>query len=204
MAVPGQTCPANLRLKTSGPLRLCGKATDGPSCDSVVIPTNGQSYWEVCGSVRGYQYYSTDSFRRFGALSNIDSPYVDGVSITYGQNPRKHVWTFASGLIQFTQSSYKQYTCPGVGGTLPPAFVADDYFCSSGNPAQNWLPIVYDRPLWSSPAGNCQGSECYGDTLMFCVRLQEPTYDNLELRICTDQDMANEEVRIESYDFYIK
>ena len=204
MAVPGQTCPANLRLKTSGSLRFCGKATNGPSCDSVVISANGQSYHEVCGSVRGYQYASTDGFRRYGTSSTINSPYVDGVSITHGQNPRKHVWTFASGLIQFKSNGNKASTCPGVGGTLPPTFVADDYFCSSGNPAQNWLHTLYDRPLWSSPAGNCQGSECYGDTLLFCVRLQEPTYDNLELRICTDQSLPDEDIRIESYDFYIK
>ena len=26
----------------------------------------------------------------------IDSSYVDGVSLTHGQTPRKHIWTFAA------------------------------------------------------------------------------------------------------------
>ena len=205
MAIPDRTCPANLKLTKSGPLRVCGKTTNGPGCDSVVIHTYGKKYQNVCGRVRGYQYTSTDAFRRFGGTyATIDDPYVDGVSITYGY-PRKHVWTFASGIVQYAQrDDLKHVTCPAVGGTLQPEFVANNYFCSSGNPAQGWFGILYDTPLWSSPAGNCQGSECHGDPLLFCVKLPEPTTDDLELRICTDQHLADEDVRIESFDFFIK
>ena len=205
MDLPDQECPANLKLTKSGSLRLCGKTTDGPGCDSVVIPAHGQYYDSVCGRLKGYQYASTDAF----LSGNIDGPYVDGVSITHGQNPRKHVWTFASGLVRYDQydRGLKPATCPGVGGTPQPAFVADNYYCSSGNPiTQNWAHILYDNPLWTSPALNCQCSaaKCYGDALLFCVKLPEATKDDLELRICTDQVLADEDIRIESFDFYTK
>ena len=32
------------------------------------------------------------------APCTIDIPYVDGVSITHGASPRKHIWTYAAGL----------------------------------------------------------------------------------------------------------
>ena len=41
---PDQSCPESLKLSTHRRRRLCGRKTDGSSCDSIVIPTNGQSY----------------------------------------------------------------------------------------------------------------------------------------------------------------
>ena len=45
MTDPDQQCPGNLRLSyTDQPIRLCGKRTDGPSCDSVTFTTYGVQY----------------------------------------------------------------------------------------------------------------------------------------------------------------
>lgn len=113
-------------------------------------------------------------FFRYGRYSTTVSPYVDGISITYGQNPRQHVWTFASGLLQYATTYHRtDVTCPGVGGDLPPGFVANNYFCSSGNSNQFWVRQLYSTSLWSSPAGNCHtlSSECYlyGDPLSYVL-----------------------------------
>lgn len=140
---------------------------------------------------------------------DIDDPYVDGVSITHGHHPRKHVWTLASGIVQYTEDHHlKKTTCPGVGGNPQQTFVANNYYCSSGNPTRSWSRTLYDLPLWSSLALNCQCSdhERYGNAPLFCVKLPETTRDGLELRICTDQSLDDEDVRIdhESFDFYIK
>ena len=117
MASHHQQCPANLRLKRTGSLRLCGRKDYG-GCDSVVIRTHGQNYRIVCGRVKGYQYASVDGFHRFGADNNIDAPYVDGVSVTYGMHPRKHIWTYAAGLVQHPHhGGLKGVSCPRVGGT---------------------------------------------------------------------------------------
>ena len=55
----------------------------------------------------GYQYRSPDSFPpnlEGGYLynPNIDNNYVDGVSITYDSNPRKHEWTLGMGLFDYS------------------------------------------------------------------------------------------------------
>ena len=48
-------------------------------------------YSKVCGMAVGYQKGSTDGFAALHFSSrSIDSPYVDGVSITYGI-ARKHI-----------------------------------------------------------------------------------------------------------------
>ena len=52
-----------------------------------------------------YQYVSPDGFPpNLGGLvlinnPNIDNIYVDGVSITYGNNPCKQVWTLGVGVV---------------------------------------------------------------------------------------------------------
>ena len=44
MTDPDQQCPENLNLSYTNPIRLCGKSTDGPSCDSVTFTTYGIQY----------------------------------------------------------------------------------------------------------------------------------------------------------------
>ena len=95
MDLPGISCPSPLQLKTFGSNRLCEKNSGG-SCASVTISADGQSYTQVRGKVAAYAYKSPDAFRRSsGAGSDIDDPYVDGISITYG-SPRNHVWIYAA------------------------------------------------------------------------------------------------------------
>ena len=96
MADPNQQCPENLRLSYTNPIRLCGRRTDS-QCDSVKFTTYGVQYQQVCGRVRGYQFASPDAFNCNDYRScptNIDVPYVDGVSITHGENLREHIWTY--------------------------------------------------------------------------------------------------------------
>ena len=126
-----QECPEGFKLNTYGSKRLCGRAVDASGCASIPVPVNEQRYTEVRGRVIGYQYASTDAFLSGG--TNIDGVYVDGVSITHGKNPRKHVWTLGSGIISYANSAS---SCPGTGyGQPQPAFVANNYFCTSGNSA---------------------------------------------------------------------
>ena len=65
----------------------------------------------MCGRARGYQKGETYGF--YGSLfyyrKTIDEDYVSGLSITYSSNPRKHIWTFASGL---GERNNLQSNCP--------------------------------------------------------------------------------------------
>ena len=93
-----QTCPSGFRLITS-PKRTCG--TPGRSCVSTTFPLNGVKYSRVCGKIKAYQYGSPEAFGPYFHNQDytIDSGYVDGVSLTHGQTPRKHIWTFAAALL---------------------------------------------------------------------------------------------------------
>ena len=61
----------------------------------------------MCGRIKGYQYRFPDGF--YG--TNIDSCYVNGISITYVSSPRKHIWTYAGGLTS-DNVPYPFYCCP--------------------------------------------------------------------------------------------
>ena len=202
MTVPHHNCPDVLELHTFNSLRVCGRKLGPTKCNSIQIPTNGISYQQVRGRVRAYQFGSPDAFTTSNRDST-DANYVDGIIITHGNSPRKHIWTYAIGL--FYRDSI--YSCPSTGsGTAPPAFVGRNYFCSSGNPGNSggnrgWEPVFYPTQLWSNIQGDC--SDC-GNDLFFCVQLPQPTMDNLEVRVCTDEDLTNEDVLIESMDFYIR
>ena len=169
-----------------------------------MIPLNGQQYSGVRGRVVGYQYASPDAFYQPGSTNiSIDDVYVDGISITHGTNPRKHVWTLAAAVYPYRDS---RVTCPSTGhGDPQPTFVGDNYFCSSGNVDNTeWLRMVYDTPLWSTITGNC--NLCNGDDKIpyFCRQLPEPTSDDLEIRICANENLSNEDIRVESIELYIQ
>ena len=113
-----ENCPSGFRLYQSGGVRACGRITSNDaSCVSVQFQSNGISYSQVCGRVVGYQYGSTDAVypgrytgETYGSVidsshNDINSYYVDGVSITRG-SPRQHVWTLMAGLNEATTSSY--------------------------------------------------------------------------------------------------
>ena len=93
-----ETCPSGWRTITS-PIRLCGRSDSVSSCASVKFPSNGMSYDRVCGRVIGYRYASPDGFSRYFPDDAIDDEYVDGVSITYGNQTREHIWTLTSGFV---------------------------------------------------------------------------------------------------------
>ena len=205
MTDPDQHCPENLQLSyTNQPIRLCGKSTDGPSCDSVIFTTYGVQYRQVCGRVRGYQFASPDAFALYSCsvlCNNIDSPYVDGVSITHGFNPRKHIWTYAAAPVE------NLAICPCAGGTPPPAFVGSDYYCESGVNTGSWSWVLYPNdPLWDGQGCNGLESTCCDPPNLpwFCKKLPELTNDNLELRICGDQPLDDEDTPVDLVQLYIQ
>ena len=138
-----QNCPSGFRLYQSGGVRACGRP--GSGCVSVQFPSNGISYSQICGRVVGYQYYSTDAV--YGYRNDINSWYVDGVSITRG-SPRQHVWTLIAG---YTETNSGTLSCPCNTGSAVPVvpFIGSNYFCESGNNASTPSSILYTSdPLW--------------------------------------------------------
>ena len=119
-----QNCPSGFRLYEENNITACGRpVTSSGSCASVQFPSYGISYSQVCGRVTGYQYGLTDGVQ--SGNTNINSPYVDGVSITRG-SPRKHVWTLMAG------SSDSDGVCPcsTASNVQVQSFIGNDYFCA--------------------------------------------------------------------------
>ena len=87
-----QECPEGLMLQDYSGVRVCKRHSSG--CDSAFFSSHDIPYSEVCGRVIAYQYASCDAFNPIN--DDINSVYVDGVSITRGF-PREHIWTYAIG-----------------------------------------------------------------------------------------------------------
>ena len=206
MTDPNQHCPDNLQLSYTNPIRLCGRSTGG--CDSVTFSTYGVQYRQVCGRVRGYQFASPDAFNCNDYRScptNIDIPYVDGVSITHGENPREHIWTYAAA--PYGNQAHSS-TCPcAATGASPPAFVGSDFYCESGLNNGPWQSVLYyNDTLWDGQ--DCNGLErtcCDPPNLpWFCKELPQSTTDDLEFRICGDASRSNEDTPIDLAQLYVQ
>ena len=202
MTDPTQQCPDSWQKITS-PRSSCGKKSTAP-CDSLNIATSGASYQTVCGRFRGYQIGSDDAFFYY-SFPNIETHYVDGVSVTYGSpGSRHHVYTYAAGVYETNSAS----SCPCAGGTNPSSFVGSDYYCESGNPGPNLIStLMYSSDvLWDRQ--QCGGDEtmCCNppDLPWFCKMFPNPISEDLEVRICTDQGFNDESMAIESFELYIQ
>ena len=204
-------CPLGFKLYEENGVRACGRPDSAGSCESVKFDTNDVSYSEVCGKVVGYQYGSPDGVdTRFIPLTihnDINSYYVDGVSITYG-DPRKHVWTMMSGV---SSTIPDNGNCPcndPPGGTQNvQSFIGNDYFCESGNPTY-WSYTFYSNdPLWDGDGCGSQELQCcsaHPNLPWFHKTFNSSTTDYIELRLCGSQYPSNEDVPIGLYEIYVK
>ncbi len=205
-------CPEGLELLTD-PARMCRKPVES-GCGSASFSTHGLTYSKVCGTVNGYQYYTTGAFYAsfFGKGSTIDDYYVDGISLTHGHSPRKHIWTFASGVGEGTVESYSNCPCSSphcLYDYILPAFIGSDYFCETGNrglwsdtPSQ-WFT---EDLLWDGKGCGANSTCCGGRAgkRWFCKSLPEPTTDDIEIRLCTDEERTNEDVAVAVIELYIQ
>ena len=213
MTDPNQNCPDGFRLvnRTEPPLRTCGRP--GPAgCVSTTFPTHGIEYSRVCGRVVGYQYASPDAFEAFarGGATSIDSYYVDGVSLTHGQSPRQHIWTFAAALGEGYTDALVICPCIQSGRTLNftgviPPFIGQDYFCDTGNPSDTYQYEIYpDDPLWDGQGCGGNSTCCeFNNPPWFCKQLPQPTTNDIELRLCDDQPISDEDTPIERVEIYV-
>ena len=222
-----KNCPAGFGLLESNGVRACGRPTgNGGGCQSIKFPSNGVSYSQVCGRVVGYQYISPDAVypgkyegeKTYGSViapehNDINSYYVDGVSITHG-SPRQHIWTLMAGLIENDiPHDDGRYNCPcsknsPQSSTLQ-SFIGSDYFCESGHDissGQAQDELHTEDPLWDGK--HCSTNEvncCSAPGLpWFHKVLNTATTDYIELRVCGDQGTNDENVPVSFYEIYVK
>ena len=211
MTNSSENCPSEFRLFKSNGIRACGRQYAGPGCVSVKFQTNGISYSQVCGRVVGYQFATPDAvdpnYSDITVHNDINSHYVDGVSITRG-SPRQHVWTFMAGL---GENFEDRGNCPcsqesPQNATLQD-FIGSDYFCESGNPHQTFRWIFFPSdPLWDGKGcGKLESACCTAPGLPWFYKvLNTTTTDYLELRVCGDQHSNDEDTPVSIYELYVK
>ena len=210
MTNSSRQCPSGYRQRTDSNKRTCVKNSDPAGCSSVTFSTTTSGYSKVCGKVIAYQVYSPDAFGHYGMLGspgNINSHYVDGVSLTHG-NPRRHLWTFAAALHEAGTNPHSFCPCTNTNtasqASQPPAFVGNDYFCDTA--MQYYQHIFYgDDPLWDG-AGCGPLSTCcsFNNPPWFYKLLPQPTTDDIEMRVCRDQAASDEDIAIEMVEIYIQ
>ena len=209
MSDSAQNCPTNWRQYNTNGVRACGRLNDNDGCSSVHFPT-GHRYNKVCGRIIGYQVASPGAFHIYAPVNSIDDVYVDGISVTYG-SPRKHIWTYAAGVTEGTHH-FPQADCPCAVSNpsqrrLAPDFVGNDYFCESGNPTATGSFVnghLYSRdPLWDGI--DCEG-QCCSDGKSppwFNVLLTNATTEDIEVRICGDQSLYDEDNPLSLLELYV-
>ena len=162
----------------------------------------------MCGRARGYQkgltlglFGSHPSFNR-----TIDEDYVSRLSITHDSNPRQHIWTFAAGNSE-ASNSVGNCPCSVHPGLDPPSYVSNDYYCESGSVSRPDGSIYYfDDILWDG-AGCTEGNDCCDDTTQpwFYRQLNYTTQDDIEARICTQSNFnATGSTLIDQLELYIQ
>ena len=203
-------CPCGLRERVDSGIRTCGIESSEAACPSVMFSTSGVEYSKVCGKVISYQNRSTDAFGNHGRGANptIDSNYVDGVSLTHGHTPRKHIWTFAAALYEAEDGRFTGSVCECShsqrAGTSSPSFVGQDYFCDSGNQMNFRFTFFDANPLWDGDGCGSESTCCsFNNPPWFHKVLPYPTSDDIEMRVCCDQNRTNEDIAMSSVELYI-
>ena len=191
MSEPGSSCPPGLIqydniINTS----LCW-ITNGIyiGCNSAFFSTYSLKYTKVCGQVRGYQYGYPWAFYCYINNDNCFNHQIKtfGITLTYSNNPRKHIWTYVVGLSE--QETHRD-NCPCNNGseymnyTIP--FVGNDYYCESGNTYRDGWVFYPNDPLWDGQ--DCPGREttcCTSPKMPWFVKtLNETVSDDIELSTC--------------------
>ena len=179
-----------------------------------MFSTHGVEYSRVCGKVIGYQYGTTNAFGSGLEITSprrrtINDPYIDGVSITYG-NPRRHIWSFAAALDEVPERDDTEWICPCTNTTVTflgrvPSYVGEEYYCETGSHMKVEYQYYMDDPLWNGH-GCGRASTCCDQPGLpyFCKELLEPTSDDIELRLCLDQGRENEDVLLEVIELYVQ
>ena len=207
MSDSSQHCPSVWQEITTTH-RVCGRRSGDASCEGLNYSTGNEQYEHVCGRIIGYQIGNPDAFENHP----INSSYVDGVSVTHG-SPRQHVWTFAAGIDD--EGIFNHYAvCPCVSGSASgsriSSFVGQNYFCESG--LTWWNTSRGHDHFWSDGDPLWDGKECgprstcctFNTPPWFNVQLPLPTTDDIEVRICGNEGIWNEDTPIQFMELYVK
>ena len=192
-------CPGDLRYLDINSVTVCGIRITSfpPAFSSATFNLSGILYSRVCGRIKAYQFGIPEAFH---PTQDIDSVYVDGISLTHG-NPRQHIWTFAAD----SNTNSTNCPCSPSHQTTPTLdFVGEDYFCDTASDDSS-LTYNFDNALWDGD-GCIPGNMCcsFNSPPWFSKQLPRPTTDDIEMRVCGDDLRSIEDIGIESLEIYVQ
>lgn len=201
---PTQECPSGFHLIHKQGKRLCGKNVE-KGCQSIKFPSHYVEYQRVCGRAHAFQVGTNNPFHRFKCdHCSIDDPYLDGISVTYGY-PRQHIWSLGAAWTAYRDSDYRAVCpCSKGKGTPPPKFVGDNYFCEFGKSWDGKIDV--EDPLWDGEGCTDEEEKCCNSPGLpwFCTDLPKPTSEDIEVRVCADQDKHDEDLYLELLQIYVQ
>ena len=202
MTDSSEKCPDGFRLYSENGVRACGRpVSSGGSCAGITFPSGNIEYSQICGKVIGYQVGYTNAPTD---ILTIDGIYMDGISLTHG-NPRKHIWSFMSGIYDNFPS---RCPCATNGAVSAPLFVGTDYYCESGNHNSNYQSGKFysTDPLWDGKdCGSVEGPCCSRSRIpWFYKPLGYSTTDSIEMRLCCNDGNNKEDVSFNLVEIYVK
>ena len=198
----GDNCPSGWTKAINSSYSFCQKSFDGRGCSSATFTTNRISYKKVCGKARGYQKGHPNNEATFNTLT-INSHYVNGLSITYG-NPRQHIWTYANGDYDSGTRSNEVCPCYNFEYTTP-SFVSNNYYCESGRGhTDDHTAYHFSDPLWDG--SGCISSNCCSvpNQPWFYRQLNENTSADIEARLCDKRSFSAGFTMIDQLELYIQ
>ena len=178
-------CPSGLRQHNNN----CGISSSGTqSCSSATFNLNGIKYSSVHVEIRAYGCGSPDAYGHRNTTLNINSNYVDGISLTYEMTPRQHIWTFAVGH---------------TGCRNSPSFIHNDYYCGDINITSS-CNSNNQNIQWNGGECSSQDQCCSpNNPTQFYKQLPQPTTDDIEMRLCRDESASTENIFINMIVIYV-
>ena len=138
------------------------------------------------------------------------------MSLTHGQSPREHIWTFAAARDESSGDS--RFRCPCVNPNLNPTptlpgFIGNDYFCDTAletiyTSVPDWQSIHVSDPLWDGEGCGPTSTCCYNpqrevNPPWFMKTLSSPTSDDIEMRLCAPLNTV-QTTPIEKVELYVQ
>ena len=207
-------CPSGLTLfsRISPPRRVCN-VTRINGCASTTFAVHGVEYSHVYGRIIAYQNRVPVAFYHITETNydEIDEPYVYGVSLTHGQSPRKHIWTFAGVADETLIAPTSKCPCINTNISPPPpipGFVGNDYFCDTAlSSYYNSVPWTFQPsdPLWDGKGCGPTNICCsFNHPPWFVKNLPSPTTDDVEMRSCQPSNNGDGSTPIEIVELYVQ
>lgn len=197
------SCPSGWEFANTPRIGCTKPDNDVGGCALASFSTAGVEYDQVCGRVTGRTADTPNGFRPTNNNNDnlVDGiTLVDGLTVTYS-SPIRHIWTFSAHF----NPSMDRFSCPcnpNVNNInmLAVNFANGSYFCDYSRPNEN-------RPLWTGDCGDLMTTvpECCNPNgpPYFSATLDEPTTENVDVRICTNVN-SPESVYVESMELFIQ